>query len=74
MKLETNTLLLSMPLISAGGVMIWKWKKARSYIEKDVDWWTLLFFMLLFAEEKDKNEQRNQNDQNNNGDPHPIYR
>lgn len=48
-KLETNTLLLSIPLISAGAVMIWKWKKARSYIEKDVDWWTLLFFLLLFA-------------------------
>jgi len=30
--------------------MIWKWKKARDYIEKDVEWWTLLFFMLLFAQ------------------------
>lgn len=48
-KLETNTLLLSVPLISSGLVMIWKWKRARSYIEKDVDWWTLLFFLLLFA-------------------------
>jgi len=48
-KLETNTLLLSIPLISAGCVMIWKWRKAREYIEKDVDWWTLLFFLLLFA-------------------------
>jgi Na+/H+ antiporter NhaD/arsenite permease-like protein len=48
--LETNTLLLSIPLISAGLVMIWKCKKARSYIEKDVDWWTLLFFLLLFAQ------------------------
>ena len=48
-KLETNTLLLSIPLVSAGGVMIWKWTKARNYIEKDVDWWTLLFFLLLFA-------------------------
>ncbi|MCM8795294.1 MAG: SLC13 family permease [Candidatus Omnitrophica bacterium] len=48
-RLETNTLLLSIPLISAGMVMIWRWQKARSYIEKDVDWWTLLFFLLLFA-------------------------
>jgi Na+/H+ antiporter NhaD/arsenite permease-like protein len=47
--LETNTLLLTIPLISAGGVMIWKHRKAREYIEKDVDWWTLLFFLLLFA-------------------------
>jgi Na+/H+ antiporter NhaD/arsenite permease-like protein len=48
-RLETNTLLLSTPLVFAGLVMIWKWRKARGYIEKDVDWWTLLFFLLLFA-------------------------
>ncbi|PIP19582.1 MAG: hypothetical protein COX41_02095 [Candidatus Omnitrophica bacterium CG23_combo_of_CG06-09_8_20_14_all_41_10] len=48
-NLEANTLLLSIPLISAGAVMIWKWKSARSYVEKDVDWWSLLFFLLLFA-------------------------
>jgi Na+/H+ antiporter NhaD/arsenite permease-like protein len=30
--------------------MIWKWQKAREYIEKDVEWWTLLFFLLLFAQ------------------------
>lgn len=48
--LETNTILLIVPLISAGLVMIWKWQKARDYIEKDVEWWTLLFFLLLFAQ------------------------
>jgi Na+/H+ antiporter NhaD/arsenite permease-like protein len=48
--LETNTILLIVPLISAGLVMIWKWQKARGYIEKDVEWWTLLFFLLLFAQ------------------------
>jgi Na+/H+ antiporter NhaD/arsenite permease-like protein len=30
--------------------MAWKWKRAREFIEKDVEWWTLLFFMLLFAQ------------------------
>ncbi len=49
-KLEPNTILLTMPLLSSGCVMIWKWQKAREYIEKDVEWWTLLFFMLLFAQ------------------------
>ncbi|PIV64414.1 MAG: hypothetical protein CO162_04435 [bacterium (Candidatus Ratteibacteria) CG_4_9_14_3_um_filter_41_21] len=49
-SLETNTILLIVPLISAGLVMIWKQKKARGYIEKDVEWWTLLFFLLLFAQ------------------------
>lgn len=48
--LEANTILLTMPLISSGLVMAWKWKKARDFIEKDVEWWTLLFFMLLFAQ------------------------
>jgi Na+/H+ antiporter NhaD/arsenite permease-like protein len=48
--LEPNTVLLVIPLIASGFVMIWKWKKAREYIEKDVEWWTLLFFLLLFAQ------------------------
>jgi len=48
--LAPNTILLIMPLLSSGCVMAWKWKKARDYIEKDVEWWTLLFFMLLFAQ------------------------
>ena len=48
--LEPNTVLLIVPLIFAGLVMIWKQQKARKFIEKDVEWWTLLFFMLLFAQ------------------------
>ena len=48
--LEPNTILLIIPLISSGCVMIWKWHKAREFIEKDVEWWTLLFFLLLFAQ------------------------
>jgi Na+/H+ antiporter NhaD/arsenite permease-like protein len=48
--LEPNTILLTAPLLSSGIVMIWKWRKAREFIEKDVEWWTLLFFMLLFAQ------------------------
>jgi Na+/H+ antiporter NhaD/arsenite permease-like protein len=49
-NLKHNTILLTMPLISSGLVMAWKWKKARDYIEKDVEWWTLLFFLLLFSQ------------------------
>ncbi|MDD5005106.1 MAG: SLC13 family permease [Candidatus Omnitrophica bacterium] len=48
--LEGNTILLIVPLIFAGLVMIWKSDKARKYIEQDVEWWTLLFFLLLFAQ------------------------
>jgi hypothetical protein len=47
--LNKNSVLLVMPLICAGIVMIIKPDRARYYIEKEVDWWTLIFFMLLFA-------------------------
>lgn len=48
--LEPNTILLVAPLISSGIVMAWKCGSARHYVEKDVEWWTLLFFLLLFAQ------------------------
>ncbi|MDD5115591.1 MAG: SLC13 family permease [Candidatus Omnitrophica bacterium] len=48
--LPANTVLLVVPLVTSGLVMIWKHNKARKYIEKDVEWWTLLFFLLLFVQ------------------------
>lgn len=48
--LEANTILLVAPLIFAGFVMVWKHERARKYIEQDVEWWSLLFFMLLFGQ------------------------
>jgi Na+/H+ antiporter NhaD/arsenite permease-like protein len=50
LKLEANTILLIIPLVTAAFIMIWKHDKARNFIEKDVEWWTLLFFLLLFAQ------------------------
>lgn len=49
LNLNKNSVLLVMPLICAGVVMILKSDRARHYIESEVDWWTLIFFMLLFA-------------------------
>ena len=49
LNLPGNTVLLVAPLISAGIIMIWRRDRARHYIEREVDWWTLIFFMLLFA-------------------------
>ena len=49
LKLEPNTVLYIAPLVCAGVVMICKPARARHYIEDEVDWWTLLFFMMLFA-------------------------
>ena len=47
--LEHNSILLIAPLVPAGVVMIMKRNRARHYLEREVDWWTLIFFMLLFA-------------------------
>ena len=47
--LETNTVLYMAPLVAAGIVMIWRRGRARYYIEHDVEWWTLLFFLMLFG-------------------------
>ncbi len=47
--LAPNTVLIVAPLVTAGLLMIWRHERARHYIENDVEWWTLLFFMMLFA-------------------------
>ncbi|MGD9930412.1 MAG: SLC13 family permease [Mangrovibacterium sp.] len=46
---EKNTLLIVTPLFISGILMIWKNERARHYIESEVEWWTLMFFMMLFA-------------------------
>jgi len=47
--LAPNTVLIVAPLVIAGLLMLWRHQRARYYIESNVDWWTLLFFMMLFA-------------------------
>lgn len=49
LNLAPNTILIVAPLVIAGLLMIWRHERARHYIETDVEWWTLLFFMMLFA-------------------------
>jgi len=49
LKLDKNSVLLIAPLICAGITMIIRQGRARHYVEHEVDWWTLMFFMLLFA-------------------------
>jgi Na+/H+ antiporter NhaD/arsenite permease-like protein len=44
-----NTVLIVAPLAIAGVLMVYRHKRARHYIEAEVEWWTLLFFMMLFA-------------------------
>ncbi len=49
LHLDKNSILLVAPLACAGCIMLFKRDRARHYVEHEVDWWTLLFFMLLFA-------------------------
>jgi len=46
---EKNTMLIVAPLAISGVLMIWRHQRARHYIESEVEWWTLLFFMMLFS-------------------------
>ena len=45
-----NDLLIILPVIFAGLVMFYRPQKIRSYIENEVEWASLLFFMFLFAQ------------------------
>ena len=44
-----NAFLIITPLIVAGLLMFYRPNRARHYIDHEVEWWTLLFFMMLFA-------------------------
>ena len=47
--LEPNTLLVATAIGGAGIAMLWQRGLARELLMRDVDWWTLIFFMFLFA-------------------------
>ena len=47
--LEKNTMLLGTALVAAGVALWLSRDNAREIIEKRVDWWTLAFFIVLFA-------------------------
>ncbi len=48
--LAENNLLIMLPVFFAGIVMIYRHDRARHYIEQEVEWYSLLFFMFLFAQ------------------------
>ena len=47
--LEPNTMLVAAPLTIAGLIMVFRSHRARYYVEHSVEWWSLVFFMMLFA-------------------------
>lgn len=46
---EKFTYLLVAAFAGAGIGLLWKRSKAQHIVERGVDWWTLVFFMFLFA-------------------------
>ncbi|MBN1405654.1 MAG: hypothetical protein JW946_03970 [Candidatus Omnitrophica bacterium] len=48
--LESNTMLFIIPILAAAVVMIWRSHRVLHYIEEDVEWMTLLFFIFFFAQ------------------------
>ncbi|MFH1179186.1 MAG: SLC13 family permease [Candidatus Bathyarchaeota archaeon] len=49
LHLQKNTMLIGTSLLFGGIALLWEKDKAQEIIEKRVDWWTLTFFILLFA-------------------------
>jgi len=49
LHLPRNTMLLGVALLGAALALVISGEKARELVEKRVDWWTLAFFLLLFA-------------------------
>ncbi len=47
--LTRNSLLVGVPLGAGGLAILLEGEGARDLVERKVDWWTLCFFMLLFA-------------------------
>ncbi|MEM3383458.1 MAG: SLC13 family permease [Nitrososphaerales archaeon] len=49
LHLEKNTMLLGTALGAASIALLIEYEKAKELVERRVDWWTLAFFMMLFA-------------------------
>jgi len=47
--LDKNTLLLAIPFMGAAIILGLEKDNAKHLVESGVDWWTLLFFIFLFA-------------------------
>src|SRR3990170_4912421 len=47
--LAANSMLLGTPLAAAGVVLVLSRENARDLVERRVDWWSLVFFIMLFA-------------------------
>lgn len=48
-NLEENTLLMILPIVWAGIAMLYRRDKVRYYVEHEIEWPSILFFLFLFA-------------------------
>jgi Na+/H+ antiporter NhaD/arsenite permease-like protein len=49
LHLPKNTMLLGVPMIGAAIALLIENVRAREIVERRVDWWTILFFLLFFT-------------------------
>jgi len=49
LHLQKNAMLLGTSFMAAGVVLLLERERARELVERRVDWWTLSFFIMLFA-------------------------
>jgi Na+/H+ antiporter NhaD/arsenite permease-like protein len=49
LKLQEGTMLIGAALFMGAVVLLLRRERARELVERRVDWWTLSFFMMLFA-------------------------
>lgn len=48
-SLEENTLLMILPIFFAGIALLYRSDRMRHYVEREVEWASILFFLFLFA-------------------------
>ncbi len=49
LKLKESTVIVAAPLVVVGSILFLEKERGKKFLVKDVDWWTILFFMFLFA-------------------------
>lgn len=49
LQLKATTMIVAAPLIFVGIILFLNRERGKRFLVSDVDWWTILFFMFLFA-------------------------
>jgi len=49
LRLKEATVIVAAPLVVVGAILFAAKERGKKFLVKDVDWWTILFFMFLFA-------------------------